>query len=1209
MLNSLSERIADFLLRQKCFEDEMLPAYAYGVKVFLSSLIGVVLVLMTSCILGVFDSGVLFLLTFIILRQFTVSVTFEVPNNTSLTDLKLQLWLRGATGTAYFDAVQLEKSDAPSSYNILENASFERFSNSTTFDNWSEIQLTDSDCRSAESIDGSSSFQISGDIANYKNLCQYVYLGDDAKEEDTYILSGWATANSVPIGSNNAKFRLLARVVYTDGTFKDNGDISFNDSLQNVNWQYASGGFTLSDGKDSTNKTPDYLKIYIVYNYQGNYACFDNLQLTKEPVPSYTYDEDGNLISVVANAQQKSTYEYKNSNLTYYEDPKGYDYEFTYDDTNLLKTATTQMGATYSYVYDDYGNATSMEGEAPSVDENSEDKLYLKSTVTYNYPEVEDATYSVESSDQDGKKVTSVYDADKGTLKSTTASGDPDITTDDIVTTYTYDADNDLTTKIENGDQSVSYNYDDFHKLIGIEHEGTTYSFEYDKFGNRDVVKVGNRTLSTNTYAPNNGYLQSMTYGNGFTQSHTYDRFGNVSQLKYGDTVVAKNFADSSGAIIRSQDLLTNHEHRISYDSTGRLISKELLDLSVTGNGDKWLHSLEYNYDLNNNVTHFAFADRNVSFITAYAYGKDNLLEKTTLKDATIIDSNPDDDVDEQAVVSLSYSYDNLGRLTGKNLNTSTPVENVYTYADSARATVTEDGVTKSYTTTKIETETVAGTKYKYAYDVYGNITHIYSVSSSNADTLLYLYVYDEYNQLTDVYDYVNSEHYEYTYNSAGNITSRNRYAINSSGIPTATLDSGRYAYADTNGWKDLLTSYNGQTITYDAIGNPLTYRDGISLTWQNGRELAVYKKNADDLEVNYTYDVSGMRTGKTVTVTSGSGSTSSTAYTYVYENGLLLQMTRGSRIYDFSYDANGTPVSIAYRNRATANPTYYYYGTNWRGDVVALYNSNGTVAAKYEYDAYGKLLGVTTSAGIAITGETSIAILNPLRYRGYVYDNETGLYYLQSRYYDPTTCRFINADIYYDTGVGLTGLNMFAYCNNNPVMCFDPTGEHTLSETCGDPTCAMCNSERREFLQNNIDWYNDVMKSNLIFVTEEGLLFFESETESDISLTKYNYIAFDDNLSSKDNPSIKVWNSYLYEKDEEVMSIVILNLLCYEEVFNKNRSWERNYRDMMCEWDVHNVFYVPWFKRSHRCKDVDFDFKDREKGWIAYTYKAISGE
>ena len=230
------------------------------------------------------------------------------------------------------------------------------------------------------------------------------------------------------------------------------------------------------------------------------------------------------------------------------------------------------------------------------------------------------------------------------------------------------------------------------------------------------------------------------------------------------------------------------------------------------------------------------------------------------------------------------------------------------------------------------------------------------------------------------------------------------------------------------------MTSYNGQALEYDAIGNPLTYRDGITLTWQNGRELATFA-NADT-SVAYTYDVDGLRTGKTVTQNG-----TATEYNYVYENGLLLQMTRGSRVYDFSYDANGTPISIAYRTRATATPSYYYYGTNWRGDVVALYNSNGTVAAKYEYDAYGKLLSVTTSAGIAITGETSIANLNPLRYRGYVYDNETGFYYLQSRYYDPTTCRFVNADGYVSTIEELLGNNMFNYCCGNPILQIDPFG------------------------------------------------------------------------------------------------------------------------------------------------------------------------
>lgn len=94
---------------------------------------------------------------------------------------------------------------------------------------------------------------------------------------------------------------------------------------------------------------------------------------------------------------------------------------------------------------------------------------------------------------------------------------------------------------------------------------------------------------------------------------------------------------------------------------------------------------------------------------------------------------------------------------------------------------------------------------------------------------------------------------------------------------------------------------------------------------------------------------MSGVRTSKTVTSSSGA----TTAYTYVYEDGQLVQMTRGSRILDFIYDGNGVPISVAYRSRATSTPTYYYYAVNSRGDVIALYNSNGTIAAKYEYDAY----------------------------------------------------------------------------------------------------------------------------------------------------------------------------------------------------------------------------------------------------------------
>ena len=118
-----------------------------------------------------------------------------------------------------------------------------------------------------------------------------------------------------------------------------------------------------------------------------------------------------------------------------------------------------------------------------------------------------------------------------------------------------------------------------------------------------------------------------------------------------------------------------------------------------------------------------------------------------------------------------------------------------------------------------------------------------------------------------------------------------------------------------------------------------------------------------------------------------------------------------------------------------------YYFVTNLQGDVVRITNAQKETLANYSYDAYGKLLSVTNAAGTAISDTSNIALINPLRYRGYYYDSETELYYLQSRYYDPTTSRFINADSYLSTGQDFLGFNSFAYCLNNPVIAVDSSG------------------------------------------------------------------------------------------------------------------------------------------------------------------------
>ena len=172
--------------------------------------------------------------------------------------------------------------------------------------------------------------------------------------------------------------------------------------------------------------------------------------------------------------------------------------------------------------------------------------------------------------------------------------------------------------------------------------------------------------------------------------------------------------------------------------------------------------------------------------------------------------------------------------------------------------------------------------------------------------------------------------------------------------------------------------------------------------------------------------------------------STVTEQHSYIYASGRLLRETITTtaadgtvttEVLDFAYDAQGTPYSLTYTN-GTASPATYYYITNLQGDVTQLIDSTGKEAASYSYDPYGKVM----------SARGAMAETNPLRYRGYYYDADTELYYLQSRYYDANVCRFINADSYSSTGTGLIGYNMFSYCNNDPVKNADSTGNILIS-------------------------------------------------------------------------------------------------------------------------------------------------------------------
>ena len=273
-------------------------------------------------------------------------------------------------------------------------------------------------------------------------------------------------------------------------------------------------------------------------------------------------------------------------------------------------------------------------------------------------------------------------------------------------------------------------------------------------------------------------------------------------------------------------------------------------------------------------------------------------------------------------------------------------------------------------------------------------------------------YEYDALGRLTREDNTESGKTRTYSYDNNGNILARYEYTITAK--PTAELyllDSvcTAYSYAENS---DQLMAYGAETFAYDAIGNPTTYR-GKSATWQLGRQLAAFDGNT------FTYNAGGRRTKKN-------------SITFSYDSaGNLIKQSNGL---EFFYDHTGI---FAIKHGGST----YYCRKNAQNDVRFLLDSSGSVVVKYSYNAWGNCK-VLNASGTEITDANHIGNLNPFRYRSYYYDTETKLYYLQSRYYDPEIGRFITIDdISYLNPDAINGLNLYAYCGNNPVNRVDATG------------------------------------------------------------------------------------------------------------------------------------------------------------------------
>ena len=749
---------------------------------------------------------------------------------------------------------------------------------------------------------------------------------------------------------------------------------------------------------------------------------------------TYAYNAKGNVSSVTQSdiATEKGEYASNGVDLTSYTAITGVKYSYTYNGKHDI-AKEEGGGLTTTYTYDTSGNTTGSQMKGSDTD-----YTLLQSTMT------PDRNHTASVTDTNGSQTSYTYNASTEQLTGT-STYNPE-TGKTISTNRVYNASNGRQTQMYiDGALSMSYAYKNgglssltrksYRNGIG---QWQSYGLAKDVWGNTSAVTVsastngstysGTRTLASYTYAANNGNLTGMTCGNGDSISYSYDSFDRLIKTRYNDTgdeiLYTYNAEGSLAQLELRRNSATVGIFSYEYDSLGRLIRSRQTD------GTNTIQLTEHLYDAANRLKQQNYTVGSKSFTTNYTYSStDGLL--TSMKTAQ--------------GATIGYTYDGLKRQkkTTVTSGSSTVLTTKYAYR-----TVSGDQTSTQPEYYKVIKGNGNGTSTatilegaKYTYDAAGNITMI-SESISPFRTLA-VYAYDKQSQLTGAtyYTYSGSSTtpttttaYAYTYDGAGNILTEKKNG--------ATVRT--YTYGDS-GWNDLLTKVNGTTIGYDAIGNPTNYYNGVktmtNLTWVQGRQLK--QLTVGGAAVSYTYDANGIRTEK---------SAGGVTYEYITQSGKLVRekATKGSKVYvmDFFYDNNGLPFAVNFSSDGGASFKTYYYVLNLQGDVVKLVNSSGTTAAQYTYDAWGTVTSILNANGNEIVNNTSgsaIAFWNPLTYRGYIRDIETGFYYLQSRYYDPVLHRFINADLpEYTTlsSVSTASANLFAYCVNNPVNLHDENGE-----------------------------------------------------------------------------------------------------------------------------------------------------------------------
>ena len=1003
-----------------------------------------------------------------------VSLTFNPITENGIfavSEITACIDFENSCGTYYVDAVQLETGKGTAEYNLLENASFNNIIIGSPA-KWSEATVAE------KNIYGKNvnAVKLEGGLPYYTAETDNTYTLNDnissvtknvkinGKKGAVYSVGGWfkgifddnyITPNFMPeyatINTQLTNSSAQIKVTYsytetvtvtdetTNETTTEEQTVTENfavDFTPHVNdWQYAIDSFALKGDVESVDVT------VIAKNIpDDSFATGIELTLNDSAI-SFEFDEKTNDATISPDTESDTETPVQCS----CENCEEYDCACRCETEELCECIQCKRSSNIEVISNDEKTVTTKSYDGVN---------YMQSTVEYS----DDKNYIISETDTNG--ISSEYTYNENGIVTSVTDGNGKVTS--YATNamgYLTLAETNVTGLADNAvKMAINYIYDG-DLLKRIIQGNVEYDYVYDEWGQLKSVLVDNIRLIHYTYGVNekrtritkivfgnsseNGftieysydgatgdvdYIEKYNYVEGEKNSikyeYIYDNFGTLTAIKdngtghyisYTDTGVIIKDGENGDTIYKLKDVTPveddTEETTNSTENTGTTETDENEPISITqetANGVKYNHNVyDSDYDtLTGKTTENEF----VGVVTVtdengvYSYGK--TIGTQSVSDwfgrneaVTVMTKNPiDDTVTDYASVSSQYGYVTENNVTS---NLISSVNNTVTGSEG--------------------TNTV---NYSYTYDGNGKITGITAVSNITGLSSASQYIYDEAGQL--VKEINGADYTEYAYDSKGNISTRKVYSNNT------LVSTDNYTYGSET-WEDRLTGYNNKTITYDDIGNPTSYL-GATLTWR-GRELESYTKG--NIQISFSYDVDGMRYQKVVK-TNG---VETSRYDYVYSEGSLILITfTADNVSDtarFIYDSYGEPRGFILNDSAT-----YLYLKNAQGDITGIVNENGEIILTCSYDAWGRVnFGSTDMAHMTLAAKLSQ--INPFTYHGYCYDYDIGMYYLQSRYYDPEICRFINADStdYLGATGTLLSYNLFAYCENDGVNNSDVFG------------------------------------------------------------------------------------------------------------------------------------------------------------------------